>query len=339
MVLLLCFALAYAITGAAGQVGRDAQSGLQAVRRRSWSTATRRVANMRAAGPRHLGWWLWLAGATVYHTTRYTVRGTRRVGRSVRTGWSAGWQRGRDRYAERVARRTMTGREGGTSRTFAQRWRTTRGASRRTAPEPAPDQMPATEPGPAAAEDRDPESVRLGDDRSERGAGEEPPAERGPIVRLAPCDRCGVYVSGNHACTRREDGTGPPGDRSAAEGSEPGHESGGRQGAGATDRTGGTGMAENTGEAPNIEAARDALSALQAEADRTVARVDQLSGSLQSADLDAQTLGEVAEVLEAADAMKTAAHKALSGLDSRHGLMEEAVNATAHAAKTDWYRH
>lgn len=98
-------------------------------------------------------------------------------------------------------------------------------------------------------------------------------------------------------------------------------------------------MANTTGEAPNIEAARDALSALQAEADRTVARVDQLSASLQSADLDPQTLSEVAEVLEAADAMKTAAHKALSGLDSRHGLMEEAVNSTAHAAKTDWYRH
>lgn len=94
-----------------------------------------------------------------------------------------------------------------------------------------------------------------------------------------------------------------------------------------------------TGEAPNIEAARGALQALRAEAEQTVARVDQLSASLQSADLDPQTLGEVAEVLEAADGLKTAADKVFNGMQSRHGVMEEAVNSTPHSAKTDWYKH
>lgn len=98
-------------------------------------------------------------------------------------------------------------------------------------------------------------------------------------------------------------------------------------------------VTNTTGEAPTIEQARDNLQALVAESEQTSVRVDQLSASLQTADLDPQTLGEVAEVLEAADQMKAAAARALQGLDARHSQMEEAVNSTPHAAKTEFYRH
>lgn len=94
-----------------------------------------------------------------------------------------------------------------------------------------------------------------------------------------------------------------------------------------------------TGEAPNIEAARDALKAIADQAEETNTTIDQLSASLTSADMDPDTLGEVSEILEAADNLKTAAANALAGLDNRHQVMEEAVNSTPHAAKTEFYRH
>lgn len=94
-----------------------------------------------------------------------------------------------------------------------------------------------------------------------------------------------------------------------------------------------------TGEAPNIQAAREALTAIAEEAEQTNTAIDQLSASLSSADMDSDTLGEVSEILEAADNLKSAVDHALAGLDSRHQVMEEAVNSTPHAAKTEFYRH
>lgn len=94
-----------------------------------------------------------------------------------------------------------------------------------------------------------------------------------------------------------------------------------------------------TGEAPNIQAAREALKAIAEEAEQTNTAIDSLSASLASADMDSQTLQEVSEILEAADNLKAAADHALAGLDSRHQVMEEAVNSTPHAAKTEFYRH
>jgi len=96
---------------------------------------------------------------------------------------------------------------------------------------------------------------------------------------------------------------------------------------------------DSTGEAVNIAAARAALDAIVAAANQAVGAIDNLSASMHSADLDTDTLSEVATVLEAASAMQAAAAKARSGLDDRHAVMEEAVNTTPHAAKTDFYRH
>lgn len=98
-------------------------------------------------------------------------------------------------------------------------------------------------------------------------------------------------------------------------------------------------MSTPTGEAPNIEAARQALKAIAETAEQTNTAIDQLSGSLSRVDMDPETLGEVSEILEAADDLKAAADGALAGMDSRHQSMEEAVNATPHAARTEFYRH
>lgn len=446
MLLLVCFALGYALLGSVTQVGRDAGGGLRSVRQRAWSAATRRVANMRAGGPRDVGWWLWLTGATVYYTSRTAVRGTRVVSRSVRTGWSAGWQRGKDRYDQRAARRSANWSAGqasrrGPVRTLADRWTKTwfrdRSATNASQGEPGPEpastgeeswtgsgeprcvvcgepSLPFDELGTLAGVDgqlhrshaTDPNSPHWRAGRKERtecgvpdcgghygrvtpagcpcggvflptgsgayhhdadgsvtidtactwfcgrtsadhetwdppeawagdsdgaehqvqteSAGAEPSGAES-VMDLTHCSRCGTYVSEGHVCR------GENGDR---------HSAGARNGPSNGNGTGVLIVASlTTGEAPNIEAARGALQALRAEAEQTVARVDQLSASLQSADLDSQTLGEVAEVLEAADGLKTAADKVFNGMQSRHGVMEEAVNSTPHAAKTDWYKH
>jgi len=96
---------------------------------------------------------------------------------------------------------------------------------------------------------------------------------------------------------------------------------------------------DSAGEAVNIAAARAALDAIVKAADQAVSTIDNLSASMHGADMDSDTLSEVAAVLEAATAMQAAASKARNGLDDRHAVMEEAVNATPHAAKTDFYRH
>jgi len=94
-----------------------------------------------------------------------------------------------------------------------------------------------------------------------------------------------------------------------------------------------------SGEAPNIEAARIALQAINQTADQTVAAIDNLSASLADADMDPATLGEVADILDAANALQAAANKALNGMNQRHAVVEEAINATPHVAKTEFYQH
>lgn len=93
------------------------------------------------------------------------------------------------------------------------------------------------------------------------------------------------------------------------------------------------------GEALNIDQARQVLKEIYTKSTDFVATVDTLQASLASADLDPRTLGEVAEILDAAQATQGAADKAVKGLDSRHAHMEEAVNSTPHVAKTEFYRH
>lgn len=121
-----------------------------------------------------------------------------------------------------------------------------------------------------------------------------------------------------------------------------------------------------TGEASSIEATRAALEAITASAaadldsaqsihqmaKSTSAAAEQMLADLTTADLDGQTLADITAVQEAAAAQEAEAQRlltsaeaihsatatALAGMNERHRNVEEAVNATAHAAATDWYR-
>lgn len=93
------------------------------------------------------------------------------------------------------------------------------------------------------------------------------------------------------------------------------------------------------GEAMNIDQARQTLKEIYVAATEFVSTVDVLQASLAAADLDPRTLGEIAEILEAAQAVQTAADKAIKGLDARHADLEEVINATPHVAKTEFYQH
>jgi hypothetical protein len=139
-----------------------------------------------------------------------------------------------------------------------------------------------------------------------------------------------------------------------------------------TEQTGGntmttaTSTGQPTGEAITIgqtrqaygqfdQAAADAIDTAGEAASQAAnleSAADLLVSSLTEADLDEQTLAEAASLREQAAAMRQAAEAlqtaadgmsgtvktAMSGLDSRHGLMEEAVQGTEHPAHTDWYR-
>jgi hypothetical protein len=95
----------------------------------------------------------------------------------------------------------------------------------------------------------------------------------------------------------------------------------------------------NSGEVTNIEDTRSTLASIAQSAQGFESRVDTLSANLQSANMDSETLNEVMAILEAASATRTAAFKALSGMNQRHGAMEDAVNSTPQAAKTEFYKH
>lgn len=97
-------------------------------------------------------------------------------------------------------------------------------------------------------------------------------------------------------------------------------------------------MPDINGEVVNIEQTRQALRDIHEQASEFVTTVDALSASLQAADLDTQTLGEVAEIVDAAQNVQGRAEAAVKGLDARHGQVEEAINSTPHAANTDFYR-
>jgi hypothetical protein len=94
-----------------------------------------------------------------------------------------------------------------------------------------------------------------------------------------------------------------------------------------------------SGEANNIAQTREALDAIVKQAQGFTATVDQLASGLATQDVDPDTIGEVMEIFEATNGLRSAAYKALAGLNQRHGAMEEAVNATPHAAKTEFYKH
>lgn len=61
------------------------------------------------------------------------------------------------------------------------------------------------------------------------------------------------------------------------------------------------------------------------------------TASLGEAGLDAVTLAEVADVADAVEQMAGAGCRALAGLNAREAVVEDAVNAAPHAARTSFY--
>lgn len=131
--------------------------------------------------------------------------------------------------------------------------------------------------------------------------------------------------------------------------------------------TGGTMPTTTNGEVVNIEQTRRALGAIGRDAMQQVeianaalasavadaAAIEQMTASLTTADLDAQTLADISALQEqaaageaaarallaASEARLAAAQRAVDGLNRRHSGVEEAVNSTQHAAKTKYYQH
>lgn len=94
-----------------------------------------------------------------------------------------------------------------------------------------------------------------------------------------------------------------------------------------------------TGEAATYEATQATYKEIVAKAQEFVDVVDQMQASLQSANLDAETLGDTADILDAAQSVQAAAEKALGGFESRHAQLHEAIStASVEPADTAYYR-
>jgi hypothetical protein len=76
---------------------------------------------------------------------------------------------------------------------------------------------------------------------------------------------------------------------------------------------------------------RDVLEAIRDASQHLVADLDDLAGWLTTLDLDKPTLHEVSEILAAAAETSVAADRALTGLNTRHATIEEAVNSAPHS--------
>ena len=94
-----------------------------------------------------------------------------------------------------------------------------------------------------------------------------------------------------------------------------------------------------SGEALTYEQTQATLKQMHDAATELATAVDQLQVSLSAADLDSQTLGEIAEILDATQTVQAAAQRALAGLESRHAHLAEAIASAPHVAKTEFYRN
>lgn len=89
-----------------------------------------------------------------------------------------------------------------------------------------------------------------------------------------------------------------------------------------------------SGASITIGETRQVLAAIRDESRHVAGDLDDMADKLAQLDLDEQTLQDVAAILDAAEATNTAAERALTGLNSRHSVIEEAINTapTPHTA-------
>lgn len=91
------------------------------------------------------------------------------------------------------------------------------------------------------------------------------------------------------------------------------------------------------GEATTILAARESLAAFARAAAAIVAAADLLTAELEAVDVDASTLADARTLTATAAELRAAAEAALTGLNARHQVMEQAVTRTSHTARHEFY--
>ncbi|GAA1707711.1 hypothetical protein [Fodinicola feengrottensis] len=91
--------------------------------------------------------------------------------------------------------------------------------------------------------------------------------------------------------------------------------------------------------APNITETRAVLHAIATTALEFANAADTMAAALSANDLDTETVSNLMDVFEATNSIIHVAHHTLNNLNRRHQTMEEAVNTTPNAAKTEFYRH
>ncbi|GEL19329.1 hypothetical protein [Pseudonocardia asaccharolytica] len=316
--MLLLFAVAYAIVGAVEQGWADTRAGARATTVRARRAAAAKAEQVRRRGWRSPARWALAGGVGAGVVARGTWRITRGAGRSLGAGWRRGWEKGTARAVERRERRRGVRDDPGAP--SWRHWITGRcprcgHTARQTAAET--DGCGCTDTDwscPCALRNRRCEGVTEDVTAAPAGVGADAPR---PSI---------------------------------------------------TDPGGGIIVTHvTTGEAATIEQTREGLSSMaavatlhldtaaaaQSEAAQLRTAAETMQANLAEVDIDPQTMADITVLLEAAhtleaaaaeleraaDATSAAAQRTLDGLNTRHGLVEEAVNATAHTARTDWYRH
>ena len=84
-------------------------------------------------------------------------------------------------------------------------------------------------------------------------------------------------------------------------------------------RTSATNSTKISDETAGIAQTREDLASIERIAANAAAAIETLSASLDYADMDPETLGDVADILNAACTMQAAAHKACQGVSASAG--------------------
>ncbi len=343
MLIILCFALAWAVQGAVSQTWTDgraaASSAGQAVKTRTAKARKSKSRGVRYAA--NTGTVLAVCGAG-------TWRAGRGIGRSLVTGARDGWVKGRSRgIARREDKRARRG--GGRDDPAAPTW-----GHYITGRCPWCDHLPkasAAETDGCGCENLDWGCQCAMRNRSRERHPEPAPDEPPPLPPHDWEERLRELGFGplHPPINFRDKPDSVPDDEPINGGPMPI-----------------TGQSIS-GEAANIEAARDDLDAFAELAaqhlDIATAAQDQAKGMEAAAenmlagmiagDLDPETLAEVralqeqarelreaaARLQSAAEAVHVQAGSTRTGMDERHGLFEEAVNASAHAPNKEWVQH
>ena len=94
-----------------------------------------------------------------------------------------------------------------------------------------------------------------------------------------------------------------------------------------------------SGETTTIGATRAYLGSLAGYVQTDIlSQLELADATLRGAEMDSETLGHLAAASEHFAAAKAAIEQAMATLNSKHALMEEAVQSTPEAATRDYYR-